>query len=359
LSGKDTTPSPTKPQVGSRLTRPVRIADQAWPDGTIPVVSIYSLAYNHESFIRDCLEGFLMQETTFRVEILIHDDASTDNTANIIRAYEARYPHLIKPIYQTENQYSKGTGDFSKRNLERARGQYIAICEGDDYWTDASKLQQQVDFLDHNPDYVICYHDAKIVDQFGNVVADSKLPKEWKRDFSSEELMKGAWTLNLSRVARIISRNAEKEAPVKPIRVLNSDIFWTVQLGKYGKGKYLPEIRPAVYRLQPASIWSSLDRDTQNFENFNSFIFIYQHHLRSTGKEFAVEFLFERVFPIFAELFPERNPFCAELRKREMAEQRLLDSYTYRVGALMLWPLKKARQLWWAIKNKVGVLLKR
>lgn len=346
-------PIPTLPEIQvPRLAEPVRIADQAWPEETIPVVSIYSLAYNHENFIKECLEGFLMQETTFPVEILIHDDASTDNTANIIREYEARYPHLIKPIYQTENQYSKGTSDFSKRNLERAKGQYLAICEGDDYWTDPSKLQQQVDFLDHNPDYVICYHDAKIVDQFGNVVAESKLPKEDQRDFSSHELMKGAWTLNLSRLARIIPKNAEKEAPAKPLRILNTDIFWTVQMGRHGKGKYLGEIRPAVYRLQPGSIWSSLDKNTQNLENFNSFIYIYLHHLRSTGKEFAVEFLFESVFPIFARLFPERNPFCAQLRERDVWEQRLRNSYTYRTGALILWPIKKIRQLWRAVKKR-------
>lgn len=346
-------PDSTMPQARApRLARPVRLADQAWPEGTVPVVSIYSLTYNHERYIRDCLEGFLMQETTFPVEILIHDDASTDNTANIIREYEARYPHLLKPIYQIENQYSKGMGDFAKRNLERARGQYVAICEGDDYWTDPSKLQKQVDFLDHNPDYVICYHDARIVDQAGNIVAESKLPEEDRRDFSSQELMKGAWTLNLSRLARIIPRNAEKEAPAKPLRVLNTDIYWTVLLGKYGKGKYLGDIKPAVYRLQPGSIWSSLDTDTQNFENFNSFIHIYLYHLRSTGKEFAVEFLFDSVFPIFARLFPDRNPVCAQLRESDLREQRLRNSYTYRVGALILWPLKKVRHLWWAVKKK-------
>lgn len=343
-----------------RLARPVRIAGQAWPEGTLPVLSICCAAYNHERFIRECLDGFLMQETTFPVEILIHDDASTDGTADIIREYEARYPQAIKPVYEKENQYSKGTGDLF--SLKRASGQYIAICEGDDYWTDPTKLQTQVDFLDRNPDYVICYHDAKIVDESGKVVSESKLSDEWKRDFSSAELMKGAWTLNLSRVARRIPPGLRKEPPAKPTRILNSDILWTVLLGKYGKGKYLPEIKPAVYRLHQGSIWSSLDSASQHYENFNSFLHIYQLHVRATGRDFAIEFLFERVFPIFAELSPDKNPVGALRREQELAERRvrelaevernLRNSYTYRVGAAILWPLKKVRQLWRAVRSR-------
>jgi glycosyltransferase involved in cell wall biosynthesis len=343
-----------------RLAQPVRIRDQVWPEGTVPVVSICSLAYNHESYVRDCLEGILMQETTFPVEILIHDDASTDNTANIIREYEARYPRLIKSICQTENQFSKGKVGAPLHAFPGKRGEFMAYCEADDYWTDPSKLQKQVDFLDRNPDYVMCYHDAKIVDESGNIVAESKLPAVDRRDFSSAELMKGAWTLTLSRVVRNVTGRAEKEAPVRPMRVLNLDILSTAIVGKYGKGKYLGDIKPAVYRMHPSSVWSSLDKDTKHLENFNTFIHIFLYHLRATGQEFAVEFLFERVFPLFALLYPDRNPVCALRREKELAEQRLRElqevdlskSYTYRVGAVVLWPLKKLRNLWRAVSNR-------
>ena len=101
-----------------------------------PLVSICCLTYNHAPYIRDAIEGFLMQKTNFPVEILIHDDASTDGTADIIREYETRYPDIIKPIYQTENQYSKGVKISREYQFSRARGKYIALCEGDDYWTD-------------------------------------------------------------------------------------------------------------------------------------------------------------------------------------------------------------------------------
>ncbi|HET8886992.1 MAG TPA: glycosyltransferase [Salinimicrobium sp.] len=119
--------------------------------GNQPVVSICCITYNHESYIEEALNGFLMQETDFPFEIVIHDDASTDNTANIIKEYEKKYPDLFRPIYQTENQKSKYKSGMNPRfNYPRAKGKYIALCEGDDYWTDPLKLQKQVDFLERH-----------------------------------------------------------------------------------------------------------------------------------------------------------------------------------------------------------------
>lgn len=122
------------------------------------LVSVLCQAYNHEASISQCLDGFIMQKTNFKFEILIHDDASTDNTACIIKEYELKYPDLIKPIYQTVNQYSQKKKVFSKIQMPRATSKYMAICEGDDYWTDALKLQKQVDFLENNDEYSACTH---------------------------------------------------------------------------------------------------------------------------------------------------------------------------------------------------------
>ena len=134
------------------------------------MVSICCITYNHERYIRDAIEGFLMQKTNFRYEILIHDDASTDDTANIIREYEKKFPDLIKPIYQKENQWSKGVNVGVEYNLKRAKGKYIALCEGDDYWTDPYKLQKQVDFLEKNKNFSMCFHNAKVVDENKNIL---------------------------------------------------------------------------------------------------------------------------------------------------------------------------------------------
>ncbi len=121
------------------------------------IVTISCATYNHELYIRQCLEGFVMQKTNFRFEAIVNDDASTDGTAAIVREFAQKYPDIIKPIYQKENQYSKGVDIFHQIMIPQAQGKYIAICEGDDYWIDPSKLQKQVDFLEANPEYGMCY----------------------------------------------------------------------------------------------------------------------------------------------------------------------------------------------------------
>lgn len=124
------------------------------------IVTIRSLVYNHEPYIRQCLDGFVMQKTNFRFEAIVHDDASTDGTADIIREYAEKYPDIIKPILETENQYSKHDGSLARIMNEHTHGKYVALCEGDDYWTDPYKLQKQVDFLESHPDYSLCFHNA-------------------------------------------------------------------------------------------------------------------------------------------------------------------------------------------------------
>lgn len=130
-----------------------------------PLVSICCITYNHEKFIGQAVEGFLMQKTSFPIEILIHDDASTDKTADIIRSYELKYPDKIKAIYQTENQFTKGIDIGLTYQFPLAKGKYLAICEGDDYWTDPNKLQKQVDFLESHPDYALCFHRYSILEE--------------------------------------------------------------------------------------------------------------------------------------------------------------------------------------------------
>ena len=124
-------------------------------------VSIICNTYNHEKYVAKCLDGFLMQKTNFNFEILIHDDASTDKTKEIIKSYQERFPNVIKPIYQTENQFSKGIKISQTFQHPRVRGCYVAFCEGDDCWLDENKLQTQVDFLDSNKEYSACVHNSE------------------------------------------------------------------------------------------------------------------------------------------------------------------------------------------------------
>lgn len=125
------------------------------------LVAIHCLVYNHEPYLRDCFEGFVMQKTSFRFVAIVHEDCSTDHSADIIREYEAKYPDIFRPIYETENQYSKPDGSLGRimnAAIDATGAKYIAMCEGDDYWTDPYKLQKQVDFLEIHPEYVACGH---------------------------------------------------------------------------------------------------------------------------------------------------------------------------------------------------------
>ena len=124
-----------------------------------PSVSIVCDVYNHGAFLRNALDGFIMQKVNFPIEILIHDDASSDNSAAIIREYESRYPDIVRPIYETENQYHK-QNLWADIQFPRAKGKYIALCEGDDYWTDPLKLQKQVDYMEAHSGCWMCCHAA-------------------------------------------------------------------------------------------------------------------------------------------------------------------------------------------------------
>ena len=151
-----------------------------------PLVSICSITYNHAPYIRQCLDGMLMQQTDFTFEIIINDDCSTDGTTEIIREYAERYPEIVKPVFHEENQYQKGVrGMFATFVFPKAKGKYIALCEGDDYWIDPLKLQKQVDFLEANPNYSVCFHRCnsfyQVDKKYGKI-----LPEGFDKPFSFE-----------------------------------------------------------------------------------------------------------------------------------------------------------------------------
>lgn len=178
---------------------------QDYNNNNIPLVSISCITYQHAPYIRQCLDGFLMQKTDFAFEVLIHDDASTDGTAEIIKEYEAKYPDIIKPIYQTENQWVKGRRGSRTFNFPRAKGKYIALCEGDDYWTDPLKLQKQVDFLEGNEEYGMVYTSFNTVDEFGDNLILDFYNKSIFKSFSGDvflELLKGNFILTLTTLFR-------------------------------------------------------------------------------------------------------------------------------------------------------------
>ena len=226
------------------------------------MVSICCLAYNHEPYIRKCLDGFIMQKTNFKYEVLIHDDASTDQTANIIREYESKYPDIIKPIYQTENQHSKGVAISRKFQYPRAKGKYIAFCEGDDYWTDDNKLQKQVDFLEKNPEYSICVHQATLhncTNGTDSIVTNQLTDKE----YSLEEVVFGQGGLFATNSIVMLKENC-----IQMPECFKAKGFGDFQLVIYstiiGKCYYLSD-NMSVYNYQSIGSWTARFSNNQSF----------------------------------------------------------------------------------------------
>ena len=208
-----------------------------WDTGLPPLVSICCITFNHISYIKEAIEGFLMQETDFSFEIIIHDDASTDGTSD------------IKSIIQTENQFSKGGLINPRFVFPKTVGRYISLCEGDDYWTDKEKLQKQVSFLEANSDYVITYTDCQPFDDAGEVDVDFGGAR---RDLESIELKKATPIFTLTACFR----NVIKEIPRDMMAARFGDLVMWSLLGQYGKGKYLSDISPSAYRVHSGGVAS-------------------------------------------------------------------------------------------------------
>lgn len=249
-----------------------------------PLVSVNCLVYNHEPYLRDCFEGFVKQKTSFPIEILVHDDASTDHSADIIREYTAKYPDLFKPIYQTENQYSKGISISATYQFPRAKGKYIAMCEGDDYWTDPLKLQKQVEFLEEHEDFVVAFHNAKIINDDGNDIVDlgyNRLTDEMCRDWSSVELMCG-WTPPTPTVMYRTIFYLESMKELRRMKnIINGDTVFASIIGKYGKGKFMPNITNSVCRTHIGGVWQLKTDVYKTVSMYRTFTFLQKVHKKN------------------------------------------------------------------------------
>lgn len=240
------------------LKEPIQITEHKWADDISPLVCVRIMAYNHESFIRECIEGILIQKTNFPVRVLIHDDASTDNTANIIREYENQHPHLLKVIYQKVNTYSKPDKFQRRKKIAEILDQsvYTALCEGDDYWTDPLKLQKQVDFLEENKEYGVIHGDCNNYFQETNTwefnINKNLSNKTEIRD--KEELFFRLLDADYKiRTATVLYRRElhKKRLPNKQTFLMGDTPLW-LDFSQMTKFKYIDEVL-AVYRILPES----------------------------------------------------------------------------------------------------------
>jgi glycosyltransferase involved in cell wall biosynthesis len=223
------------------------------------LVSVHMVTFNHVKYIKEAIEGVLMQQTNFNIELIIGDDFSTDGTREICQEYYAKYPDKIKLLLHDRNL--GGGGKFnSMAVLSACQGKYIALCEGDDYWTYPYKLQKQVDFLESNPDFTICHHNVKILEQSGAFIP---YYNQFPLDVSSlNELSKTNYIATLSVVFRNPNCSLPDFFKLSPV---GDYMLYFILLQPGGKIKYFEESM-GIYRRSSTGIWSSLKAREQQIK---------------------------------------------------------------------------------------------
>jgi glycosyltransferase involved in cell wall biosynthesis len=246
------------------------------------LVSILCATYNHRDFIEAALNGFLGQVASFPFEIIVRDDASTDGTAEVLQEYAKRYPHIIRTVFEKENQYSQGIKHQSV-TYPLAKGKFIALCDGDDYWLDPMKLQKQYDFLTGHPEYVICYQPALVVNMNKLASRNYFFSNRNSCDDSAIDLQKGLTIFNSSA----FFRNHLAKLPVAFYKLNYGDLFLFAFLGQFGQGRQMNNLKPVVYRIHAGGIWSGVGSTNQRINLAMSYLSLSQYFLGQHNPQLA------------------------------------------------------------------------
>lgn len=234
-------------------------------------VSIICTTYNHEPYIRQTLQGFVMQQCNFAFEIVVHDDASTDRTADIIREYEVKYPQLFRTILQTENQYSKGVDIWGNLFTDPRCAEYIAICEGDDYWIDPLKLQKQVDFLEAHEEYGFChtecdvfYQKQKLWKRNYNAIKKLDNNKIYPSDLLLEKILEGRYFI---KTASVLLR---KELLCEAFSILRQEKF---KMGDTPLWSVLSQLTKFYYFEESMIVYRRVTNSASNQKNVEKYLY--------------------------------------------------------------------------------------
>jgi len=278
------------------------LSQQGWEESANIVVSVFVAAYNQEHYIGQCLDSILRQVTDFPVEIIIRDDASTDSTAGIIRQYQKKYPHIVKPRYETENQFSKNN-KFRPVFHEQAKGEFVAGCDGDDYWLDHFKLVKQVAFLRENPEYVLSFHDAVYTDSDGKPSVKGVLNSKLRVDFPQPRLRTMENSPGYLLIGTVMYRNVLTDFPPEFYLAPNGDNFLPILLGAFGAAKFQPEIKPLAYRAHEQSMFLSKPKTEKLRMQLQSMLQITAYFTRIGEAELASKILMDKTIPYLVRYF--------------------------------------------------------
>ncbi len=226
------------------------------------MVSICCTTYNHEKYIAKTIEGFISQQTNFKYEIIIHDDASMDRTQEIIKEYEKKYPDIIHTVFQKENQYSKGKNIISEFIAQKTKGKYIALCEGDDYWTDSLKLEKQVKSLESNEDCFFCVHRVAEVDERGINTGVSYPNKNYESmKFASDKFLEMSMTYSFQTSSYMFNgekwREYNRNVPLFRKKCPVGDEAHILFFANLGPIYYIKD-QMSCYRRGVKSSWSQI-----------------------------------------------------------------------------------------------------
>lgn len=321
-------------------------------------VFVRCLAYNHEKYIEDALKGFVMQKTNFPFVVVIVNDASTDNTGNVIQNFinenfemngdgyyceDTDYANIIHAYHKINknclfyflslkiNHFGKiSHRPYYKKYSDVAK--YWAECEGDDYWTDPQKLQKQVDFLEEHEEYVLSFHDAKIIDEEGCLIAESKMERyytnEMCRDWSAYDLMCGFTPPTPATVYRMSCYNKAIKVLMDAKNIVNSDTVLASIIGKYGKAKFHHDIANSVCRVHGGGIWQEKSALYKRLNGYKTFTYLQKIHngnkevknyifdtryklvvniIKLTIKEGSIKIFFHYYFVLWGMLFKTLN----------------------------------------------------
>jgi glycosyltransferase involved in cell wall biosynthesis len=263
-----------------------------------PLLSVRLMTYNHEEYIAQAVESCVMQVCDFKFEVVIGDDFSTDKTLEIALKYQKKYPEIVRVLHRKKgddyyvNRQKKGRLFNFIDIVNNCKGKYIALLDGDDYWTDPLKLQKQVDFLEANEECILTGHDAFIVDGDNTVVSEAKLPVKYKRSASGDELKQMFWVLTLSMVFRNIDEL--RNYPVTLLNVPNGDTCLISLLGNYGAFHYHEDIKPAAYRVHDGGVWSVLNHNQKIINQCLTLISLRKYYNQRKDNE-MIKFLSHKI----------------------------------------------------------------